>query len=464
MFLVFEIFVMAALLGGCFVCRRLYGVKSLLFVSSLLISLYWMWFFGPVTNIIGALSPQLVENPSTGSNWNIYPPLFAKSAILIGSASVVAVLLLIVLPLTSARFKHFVSISLPLGRVIHSLSLKIYAWLGTGLLTLIVFRFGPVIGTQYFDFSGLRAVDKALISSYFLVPAGPAIALGILGVLSKRRTHLLVIAAGCFVNILCFVVLRQRLYCLISSVSLAVSLCSAIWLGKHLNLSRLIISASLSFLLLLIGYSAPTILKGQFGETGFSPKADQIERHLFSLHHRFALDFSYRLSGVGSASSALHARSQILNHKCLNSSDISLLRGPLVAEFLGSLPLGSRRALGYEPSRLPEYLIGQCYGRDQVDLVETQALPFLLQFNVPVATFFFAVWLSLSRLAIVVSLWVALRVFSIDASGFLLIPLLYLSVITGGLGEFMTFVKVLPVFLALYALPSSVFRQLRLAR
>jgi len=464
MFLVFEILVMGALLAGCFICRRLYGQESILFVSSLLVSLYWMWFFGPLTNIVGALSPQLVENPSTGSNWNIYHPLFMYAAFLIGSSTVVAVLLLIVLPLTSGCFKHFVSFRLPLARVINSLSLKIYAWLGTGLLALITFRFGPVIGTPYFDFSELLAFDKVLISTYFLVPPGPAISLGIMSFLFKRRSDLFLLAAACLVNILCFVVLRQRLYCIISCLSLALLLGSAISSWNRLDLSKLIISTCLGSLLLLVGYSTPTVLKGQFGPSGFIPKPDQISHNLSSLHYRFALDFGYRLSGIGSASSALHARSQILNHKCLNLSDISFSRGALAAEFLGSLPVGFRRALGYEPARLPEYLIGQCYGRDQVDLVETQALPFLIQFNAPVATFFFAVWLSLSRLAIVVLAWLSLRVFSIDASGFLLIPLLYLCVITGGVGEFMTFAKVFPAFFALYALPSLVFRQLRLAR
>ena len=102
-------------------------------------------------------------------------------------------------------------------------------------------------------------------------------------------------------------------------------------------------------------------------------------------------------------------------------------------------------------------MIGQCYGKNQVDLVETQALPFFLQFGSGSAVLSFAIWLAFSRLGLCVLVWFLIRHLSVDAGGFLFVPALYLGVVTGGVGEFMAFAKVLPFFLALYSLPSALF-------
>ena len=459
MFLIVELLVALAMLGICRVSRQLYGRSSLLFAASLLISLYWFWFFGPLTNIVGALRPDLIENPSSGLNWNIYPPLFQKAALMVGASSVLSLLLLVVFPQVSHRLKHLVSRDLNLLHILESFSLRIYAFAGTLLLAIIAFRFGPIVGTEYFDFGTLNFVDKAIVSTYFSIPAGPAIALAALGVLSKTKSSLYLVLAACVLNVIVFIVFRQRLYCLISSISLALSIASLVGIWRQRALPRLFVLSVLLSTLLVVGYSVPTVLKGQFGPKGFAPNVAQIEHHLSSLHSRLSLDFGYRLSGLGSSSTALHSRNLILEKKCLSKPDLSLLRGPLASEFIGSQPRWLRRVLGYEPSRLTEYLIGQCYGKKQVDLVETQSLPFFLQFGSGSAVLSYAIWLAVSRLGICVLLWFLTRVFSVDVAGFLLVPVLYLSVVTGGVGEFMVFAKVLPFFLVLYALPSALLKR-----
>ena len=462
MFLIFELLIALAMLGISRVSRQLYGRSSLLFSASLLISLYWFWFFGPLTNIVGALRPDLIENPSSGLNWNIYPPLFQKSALMVGASSVLSLLLLIAFPLVFHCLKHLASRELKLLQIIESTSLRIYAFAGTFILAIIAVRFGSVIGTEYFDFASLNFFDKAIVSTYFSIPAGPAVALGVLGVSIRKRSSLCFVVAACLLNILAFVVFRQRLYCLISSLAFALSLASLLGVWHQRSLRKLFTLSVLLLALSIIGYTFPTVLKGQFGPTGFSPNFVQIEQHLFSLHRRLSLDFGYRLSGLGSSSTALHARNLILEEKCPFTPDLSLFKGPLASEFIGSQPLFVRNILGYEPSRLPEYLIGQCYGKTQVDLVETQALPFFLQFGSGSAVLLYAIWLAVSRLGICVLLWFLIRELSVDVAGFLFVPVFYLCVVTGGVGEFMAFAKVLPIFLALYALPSALF--LRTAR
>lgn len=453
-----------ALLGVCLVSRRLYGRSSLLLAASLLISLYWFWFFGPLTNIVGALRPDLIENPSSGLNWNIYSPLFQKAALMVGASSVLSLLLLIAGPQVANFPRRLVACELQILQIVKSFSLRIYGFVGTALLAIIAFRFGSIIGTEYFDFGSLNFFDKAIVSTYFSVPAGPAIALGVLGVSVKKRSYLYFVLTACLLNIILFVVFRQRLYCLISSISFALSLASLLGVWQQHALRKLLTLSALLCSLLVVGYSFPTVLKGQFGPTGFAPNVDQIEQHFFSLHRRLSLDFGYRLSGVGSSSTALHARNLILEKKCPFAPELSLLKGPLASEFIGSQPLPLRRLLGYEPSRLPEYLIGQCYGKNQVDLVETQALPFFLQFDSALAVLSYAMWLAVSRLGICVLLWFLLRFLSIEVAGFLLVPVVYLGVVTGGVGEFMAFVKVLPVFLVLYAFPSALFLRARRLR
>ena len=455
MFLTLEFLVALAMLGACLVSRQLYGRSSLLFAASLLVSLYWFWFFGPLTNIVGALRPDLIENPSLGLNWNIYPPLFQKAALMVGASSVLSLLLLIALPQVYNRLKRLASLELKLLYILKSFSLRIYAFAGTLLLAIVAFRFGPIIGTEYFDFGSLNLVDKVIVSTYFSIPAGPAIALGVLGASIRKRSSLYFVSAACLLNVIAFVVFRQRLYCLISSVAFALSLASLFGVWLQHGLRKLLALFVLLFALLIVGYSFPTVLKGQFGPTGFSPNVVQIEQHVFSLHRRLSLDFGYRLSGVGSSSTALHARNLILEDKCPFVPELSLFKGPLASEFVGSQPLLVRKLLGYEPSRLPEYLIGQCYGKNQVDLVETQALPFFLQFRSSLAVWSYAIWLAVSRLGICVLLWFLIRVLSLDVAGFLLVPVFYLGVVTGGVGEFMAFAKVLPFMLALYALPSA---------
>lgn len=459
MFLTLELLVALALLGACLVSRRLYGRRSLLLAASLLISLYWFWFFGPLTNIVGALRPDLIENPSSGLNWNIYPPLFQKAALMAGASSVLSLLLLIALPKVSRCLKRCVSHELRIFQIVESSSLRIYAYAGTMLLATIAWRFGSIIGTEYFDFGSLNLFDKAVVSTYFSIPAGPAIALGVLGVSIKKRSALYLVLAACLVNIIAFIVFRQRLYCLISSFAFALSLASLLGIWRQRGLHRLITLSALFCVLLSVGYSFPTVLKGQFGPAGFSPDFIQIEQHFHSLNRRLSLDFGYRLSGVGSSSTALHVRNISLEQKCPFKPELSLFKGPLASEFIGSLPLSLRQILGYEPSRLPEYLIGQCYGKNQVDLVETQALPFFLQFDSGSAVLSYSVWLAVSRLGICVLLWCLIRMLSVDVAGFLFVPVLYLGVVTGGVGEFMAFAKVLPFFLVLYALPSALFQR-----
>ena len=461
MFLVVELITLCALFGCCAVAFRSYGGRSLSFFSSILVAAYWLWFFGPLTNIVGSISPQSVENPSSGVNWNIYSPLFDKAGLMVSLSSVLALALLSIAPLFWGGFRRIASIQIPYARILDSVSLRLYGFWGTALLAYIAIHFGSIIGTQFFDYSELSAIDKSIVSSYFQVPAGPAIALGVLAVALKNRGGLALVALACFVNVICFVVFRQRLYCLISSLSLCLALSSLLGVWR-LSGSRKTISLSVLLTSLLVfGYAAPTVLKGQFGPAGFVPSSSQIESHIGSLHQRFSRDFGYRLSGIGSASTALRVRDRLQSRQCLHDSRLSLLRGPLASELIGSFPLLARQNLGYEPSRLPEYLIGQCYGKDQVDLVETQALPFLLQFNGKAAIFWFSLWLCVSRLAISLLLWVSLRLLSVEAAGFLLIPLVYLGVVTGGLGEFMAFVKVFPVFLVLYALPSVLIGRFR---
>ena len=457
MFLILELLVALAMLGACLVSLQLYGRSSLLFAASLLISLYWFWFFGPLTNIVGAFRPDLIENPSSGLNWNIYPPLFQKAALMVGASSILALLLLIAFPQVSRCLKRLASHELKLLQIIDSPSLRIYAFAGTFVLAIIAVRFGSIIGTEYFDFASLNFFDKAIISTYFSIPAGPAVALCVLGLSIRKRSSLCFVVSACLLNILAFVVFRQRLYCLISSVALALSLASLLGVWSQHGLRKLLTLSVLLFALIIVGYSFPTLLKGQFGPTGFSPNVAQIERHLLSLHRRLSLDFGYRLSGVGSSSTALHARNLILEKKCPFTPELGLFKGPLASEFIGSQPLSVRKFLGYEPSRLPEYLIGQCYGKSQVDLVETQALPFFLQFGSGSAVLLYAIWLAVSRLGICVLLWFLIRALSVDVAGFLFVPVLYLGVVTGGVGEFMAFAKVLPFLLALYALPSALF-------
>ena len=454
MFLVFELITLCALFVCSAVALRSYGGCSLSFFSSALVAAYWLWYFGPLTNIVGAISPQSVENPSSGVNWNIYSPLFDRAGLLVSLSSVFAVILISIAPLFWRVFRRIASIQIPYARILDSVSLRLYGFWGTTFLVYVALRFGSIIGTEFFDYSALSTIDKSIVSSYFQVPAGPAIALGVLAVVLKNRSGLLLVALACFVNIICFVVFRQRLYCLISSLSLFLALSSLLGIWRLPNLRRTISLSVLLTSLLFFGYAVPTVLKGQFGPAGFAPSSSQIESHIGSLHQRFSLDFGYRLSGIGSASTALRVRDRLQSRQCLHNSRQSLLRGPLASELIGSLPLLARQKLGYEPSRLPEYLIGQCYGKDQVDLVETQALPFLLQFNGKAAIFWFSLWLCVSRLAISLLLWVSLRLLSVEAAGFLLIPLVYLGVVTGGLGEFMAFAKVFPVFLVLYAMPS----------
>ena len=457
MFLILELLVALAMLGACLASRQLYGRRSVLFAASLLISLYWFWFFGPLTNIVGALRPDLIENPSSGLNWNIYPPLFQKAALMVGASSVLSLLLLISFPHVSHCLKRLASSELNLLQIIDSISLRIYAFAGTFILAIIAVRFGSVIGTEYFDFASLNFFDKAIVSTYFSIPAGPAVALGVLGVSIRKRSSLCFVVAACLLNILAFVIFRQRLYCLISSLAFALSLASFLGVWHQRSLRKLFTLSVLLLALSIVGYTFPTVLKGQFGPTGFSPNVVQIEQHLFSLHKRLSLDFGYRLSGVGSSSTALHARNLILEKKCPFTPELSLFKGPLASEFIGSQPLSVRKSLGYEPSRLPEYLIGQCYGKNQVDLVETQALPFFLQFGSGSAVLLYGIWLAVSRLGICVLLWFLISELSVDVAGFLFVPVLYLGVVTGGVGEFMAFAKVLPFFLALYALPSALF-------
>ena len=454
MFLVVELITLFALFGCCAVTFRSYGGRSLSFFSSILVSAYWLWFFGPLTNIVGAISPQSVENPSSGVNWNIYSPLFHRAGLIVSLSSVLALVLLSITPLFCRGFTRIASIQIPYTRILDSVSLRLYGFWGTALLVYVAIRFGSIIGTQFFDYSALSTIDKSMVSSYFQVPAGPAIALGVLAVVLKNRGGLLLVGLACLVNVICFVVFRQRLYCLISSLSLCLALSSVLGIWRMPNSRRIISLSVLLTSLLFFGYAAPTVLKGQFGPAGFAPRSSQIESHIVSLHQRFSLDFGYRLSGIGSASTAPRVRGSLQSRQCLHESRLSLLKGPLASELIGSLPFLARQNFGYEPSRLPEYLIGQCYGKEQVDLVETQALPFLLQFNGKAAIFLFSLWLCVSRFAISLLLWLSLRLLSVEVAGFLLIPLIYLGVVTGGLGEFMAFAKVFPVFLVLYALPS----------
>ena len=117
MFLTLELLVALAMLGACLVSRKLYGRSSLLFSASLLVSLYWFWFFGPLTNIVGALRPDLIENPSLGLNWNIYPPLFQKAALMVGASSVLSLLLLIAFPQVSRCLKRLASRELKLSLI-----------------------------------------------------------------------------------------------------------------------------------------------------------------------------------------------------------------------------------------------------------------------------------------------------------------------------------------------------------
>ena len=194
------------------------------------------------------------------------------------ASSVLSLLLLIAFPLVFHCLKHLASRELKLLQIIESTSLRIYAFAGTFILSIIAVRFGSVIGTEYFDFASLDFFDKALVSTYFSIPAGPAVALGILGVYIRKRSSLCFVVAACLLNILAFVVFRQRLYCLISSIAFALSLASLLGVWHQRSLRKFFTLSVLLIALSIVGYTFPTVLKGCLLYTSPSPRDRQKSR------------------------------------------------------------------------------------------------------------------------------------------------------------------------------------------